>query len=100
MLTEDHSYTRRRAGGAAGVRAAASRCVDAPGVGHDQRAHPPDVHAPRRAARAEAGRGAAGPDRQILQARMSAARRRLHPGAPRGLPALPRARTRAAGRCT
>ena len=49
---------RRGAGGAADDRRA-HRGRRAPGVGHDLRAHPPDVHAHGRAARPEAGQGPA-----------------------------------------
>ena len=47
----------------------ADRGRQAPGVGHDVRAHPPDVHEPGRAARPQARRGPARADRRDPAAR-------------------------------
>ena len=51
VLTEDHSYSEAEQEELLRVRRA-HRGRRAPGVGHDLRAHPPDVHAHGRAARA------------------------------------------------
>ena len=64
MLTEDHSYSEAEQEELLEI-VGRIEVVDAPGVGHDLRAHPPDVHAHGRAARPGARpRSLPGPDRR------------------------------------